>query len=153
MPSNLNRTMGRVISEAWSDAAFKAQLLSEPKPALAALDIVLPDAMTITARENTEQTLHLAISAPPIAMPISALSEIRDFAEVYRDPRLWSLNWIGRDPVAAGRLMADPVDELRKIGIRVPKDLEIVVRANTATLTHLILPPQPPSPGNAHLTF
>ena len=60
------------------------------------------------ARENTANAVHLAISAPPVALPSSACSEIRDFAETYRDPRLWPLNWIARDPPATARMVADP---------------------------------------------
>jgi nitrile hydratase subunit alpha len=143
MPFESNQTMGRVLARAWSDSAFKTRLLAEPRAALAELDIELPDTPLLVARENTAKTIHLVISAPPIALPTSALSEIRDFAEVYRDPRLWPLNWIGRDPPASARLMADPRAELARLGVRAPKSLRVIILANTAAVTHLILPPRP----------
>jgi nitrile hydratase subunit alpha len=145
MPIHLNHTMGRVLARAWSDAAFKARLLAGPKAALAELDITVTDEPAIVARENTARRVHLVISAPPIVQPISAHSEIRDFAETYRDPRLWSLNWIGRDPPALARLVADPLGELGKLGVRPPKGLGVVVIANTAAVSHLILPRGPTS--------
>lgn len=153
MSPNLNRTMGRVIAEAWSDAAFKAHLVAEPKTALAQLDIALPHDTTIVARENTDRALHLVTSSRPMALPDGALSDIRDFAEVYRDPRLWSLNWLGRDAVVTGRMIADPLGELSKIGVHPPMGLSISLLVNTATLTHLILPPQPPSKYCTSLLF
>lgn len=143
MASELNPTMGRVIARAWSDAAFKARLLAEPKPALAELGIDIPPAMTILARENTAAMIHLVLGAPPIVLPISPLSDIKAFAETYRDPRLWPLNWRGRDPVAAARTIADPKGELSRLGVFCPEGVSIVVLANTPSLTHLILPPRP----------
>ena len=116
-----NLTVGRVLARSWSDAQFKTRLLAAPKAALHELEIMLADGLDIVARENTAKTVHLAISAPPVAVPKSAFSEIRDFAETYRDPRLWPLNWIARDPPATARLLAD-----------------------TAAVAHLILPPKPP---------
>ena len=138
-----NRTMGRVIALAWSDAAFKAQLLAQPKVALAQLELAVPAETTIVARENTDSVVHLVTTAKPTALPSGALSDIRDFAEVYRDPRLVSLNWLGRDAVATGRMVADPQGELAKIGVHLPKGLAVTLLVNTPTLTHLILPPQP----------
>ncbi len=144
MPFHRNQTMGRVLARAWSDAAFKAKVLAEPRAALAELGIQLPGTPSIVARENTAKSVHLVISAPPVALPISPLSEIRDFAELYRDPRLWPLNWIGRDPPAAARLIADPRGELERLGVGTPKGFRVVVLANTAAIMHLILPPRPP---------
>ena len=149
MPIHLNHTMGRVLARAWSDTPFKARLLAGPRAALAEIGVELSNEPTVVARENTARTIHLVISAPPIAQPISAHSEIRDFAETYRDPRLWSLNWIGRDPPASARLVANPLVELGKLGVRPPKGLGVIVTANTAAVSYLILPPRPPAPLHA----
>lgn len=139
----LNRTMGRVVAKAWSDDAFNAKLLAKPKSALAQLDIAVPAGMSIVARENTANMVHLVTTAKPMAWPNGPLTEMRDFAEVYRDPRLWSVNWLGRDAVATGRILADPLAELAKIDVRPPKGLSIALLVNTSTLTHLIVPPRP----------
>jgi nitrile hydratase len=139
-----NLTVGRVLARAWSDAQFKTRLLAAPRAALRELEIMLADGLDIVARENTAKTVHLAISAPPVAVPKSAYSDIRDFAETYRDPRLWPLNWIARDPPATARLLADPLGELGRLGVCAPKGLAVVILANTAAVAHLILPPKPP---------
>jgi hypothetical protein len=76
-------------------------------------------------------------------MPESALSEIRDFAEIYRHPRLWSLNWAARDPVARRRITDDPRRELAGFGVQCPRDLAITVHVNTPDVVHLIIPPPP----------
>ena len=132
MHPETNLTMGRVLARAWSDPEFKTRLLAGPKAALRELGIGLPDGLDIVARENSAKTVHLAISAPPVALPISACSDIRDFAETYRDPRLWPLNWIARDPPATARLVADPMGELGRLGVHPPKGLAVVMLANTA---------------------
>lgn len=149
----INRTMGRVIARAWSDVAFKAQLLTQPRDALTQIGMAVPAETTIVAHENTNSLLHLVTTAKPMALACGTLSEIRDFAEVYRDPRLVSLNWLGRDAVATGRMVADPLGELAKIGVDVPKGLAISLLVNTAALTHLILPPQPPRKYSTPLLF
>jgi hypothetical protein len=143
MTSDINLTVGRVLAQAWSDPSFKIRLLAEPKPALGDLGIPLPDGPSIVARESTADLVHLAISAPPVAMPASAYSEIRDFAETYRDPRLWPLNWIARDPPATARLIAEPLEELRRLGVQPPAGLAVAILANTLSAVHLILPPRP----------
>ena len=140
-----NRTMGRVIAKAWCDAEFKSRLIAEPISALAQLDIAVPPGTAIVARENTDTALHLVTCARPLAMPSSALSDIRDFAEIYRDPRLWSLNWLGRDPVGHGRAWS-PIrwaSWARSAFIR-PRGWRSSLLVNTPALTHLILPPLPP---------
>jgi hypothetical protein len=139
----INRTMGRVIARAWSDSEFKSRLMADPTSALAELAIALPLGTRLIARENTDRIIHLALSAPPQAVTSSPLSDIRDFAEVYRDPQLWSLNWAGRDPVAANRLSRKPALELEKFGLACPDELQIVILSNTADLVHLLLPPPP----------
>lgn len=148
-----NRTMGRVIANAWCEAEFKSRLIAEPISALAQLDIAVPPGTAIVARENTDTALHLVTCARPLAMPSSALSDIRDFAEIYCDPRLWSLNWLGRDPVATGRMVADALGELGKIGVHPPAGLGISLLVNTPALTHLILPPLPRSEHRTALLF
>ena len=144
MATDRNLTMGRIIAKAWSEPGFLSLLTSNSNKALKDMQIAAPSHLSIVARESTNDLIHLVLSAPPSAMPISALSEIRDFAEIYRDPRLWSLNWRGRDPVATKRMLADPKGELAKIDVACPDDLTITVLLNTAGIVHLIIPPRPP---------
>jgi Nitrile hydratase, alpha chain len=140
----INGTMGRIIARAWSDNGYIARLVADAAPALAELAIKVPPGVKVVAKENTGHIVNLVLSATPRATPISPLSEIRDFGEIYRDPRLWSLNSAGRDPVAANRLIDDPVGELAKFGVACPDGLQVVILSNSAEVLHLLLPPRPP---------
>ena len=144
MPADRNVTMGRVIARAWSEPDFLADLAARPDDVLEGMGLALPQQVSVVARVNTHDLINLALGAPPAAMPVSAPSDIRDFGEIYRDPRLWSLNWLGRDPVATKRIIADPASELAKIGVDCPDDLTVAVLLNTPATIHLIIPPRPP---------
>ena len=143
MSPGLNCTMGRIVAKAWSDRAFVDRLVDNPPLALHELEIAIPQSTRIVVVENTHDRICLVLSAPPIAMPLSPLSEIRDFGEIYRDPRLWPLNWLARDPVAANRMVMDPVRELANLGVDVPKTLDVSVLINRVDVVHMILPNPP----------
>jgi hypothetical protein len=143
MSPSVNRTMGRIVAKAWSDRAFADRVVNDPPRALHELEIAIPQSTRIVAVENTNDLIFLVLSAPPVAMPLSPLSEIRDFGEIYRDPRLWPLNWLARDPVAANRMVMNPVRELANLGIDVPETLDVSVLTNRADMVHLILPTLP----------
>lgn len=143
MSPGLNRTMGRIVAKAWSDRAFVDQLVDDPALALHELEIAIPQSTRIAVVENTNDHVCLVLSAPPLAIPLSPLSDIRDFGEIYRDPRLWSLNWLARDPVAAKRMVVNPVRELANLGVNVPKTLDVSVLVNKVDVIHLILPAPP----------
>ena len=143
MSRGLNRTMGRIVAKAWSDRAFVDRLVNDPPSALHELEIAIPRSTRVAVVQNTPDRICLVLSAPPLAMPLSPLSEIRDFGEIYRDPRLRPLNWLARDPVAANRMVMNPVRELANLGVDFPKTLDVSVRINSADLVHLILPPPP----------
>ncbi len=57
--------MGRVIAKAWSDAAYKQRLLSDPAGALGELGVDIPAGVGVTVVENTADTVHLVLPAPP----------------------------------------------------------------------------------------
>jgi hypothetical protein len=143
MSPGLNCTMGRIVAKAWSDRAFVDRLINDPPLALHELEIAIPQSTRIVVVENTNDGVFLVLSAPPVAMPLSPLSEIRDFGEIYRDPRLWSLNWLARDPVAANRMVLNPVRELTNLGVNVPETLDVSVLINKVDIVHLILPAPP----------
>ena len=45
----------KVVARAWSDEAFKTQLLNEPAAALAAAGVEVPDGMTVKVVENADR--------------------------------------------------------------------------------------------------
>ena len=56
---------GKVIAKAWSDEAFKAQLLNEPAAALAAAGVDVPKGVTVKVVENTDSLFHLVLPLRP----------------------------------------------------------------------------------------
>jgi hypothetical protein len=139
-----NETVGKLIAGAWADIEFARELLDDANSALAKAGMAGPSSLRVIARENDRETVHLVLSGPPRALPRSAYSDIRTFGEVYRgDPRLWSLNWRARDPVARQKIVDDPKVELSKIGVNCPAVVKIVVLVNTVDQVHLVLPERP----------
>ncbi len=56
------------MQKAWSDAEFKQQLIENPREAFAALGVELPAhlaGVNLKVVENTADTLHLVLPAPP----------------------------------------------------------------------------------------
>jgi hypothetical protein len=63
-----------VIAKAWADEDFKATLLADPKAALKAQGIDVPDGVTLNVYENTDQVIHLVLpKLPELALVGEAL--------------------------------------------------------------------------------
>ncbi len=56
---------GKVVAKAWSDDAFKAQLLSDPAAALKEAGVAVPDGVEVKVVENTETLFHLVLPPRP----------------------------------------------------------------------------------------
>jgi hypothetical protein len=59
------KAVGRVIARAWSDDAYKQQLLSDPAGALDELGVEIQAGISIAVVENTADTVHLVLPMPP----------------------------------------------------------------------------------------
>lgn len=68
-----SKKMGELISRAWSDEAFKAQLLSNTTATLKENGIAVPEGVTVKAVENTDKVFHLVI--PPKPRPVELSDE------------------------------------------------------------------------------
>lgn len=60
-----NRKTAQLIAKAWSDPAFKARLVTDPKAVLRAEGFDIPDGLEIRVLENTENLRHLVLPALP----------------------------------------------------------------------------------------
>ncbi|MGH6896614.1 MAG: NHLP leader peptide family RiPP precursor [Geminicoccaceae bacterium] len=60
-----NVAYGKVVAKAWSDSAFKAKLLRDPRAALAEAGVPVAAGVTIKVIEDTESTRHLILPPPP----------------------------------------------------------------------------------------
>lgn len=70
-----NSTMenyGKVVSKAWTDAAFKAKLKSDPAAALKELGMDLPDGININVVEDEPNSITLVLPAAPTEGDLSA---------------------------------------------------------------------------------
>ncbi|SDR62511.1 NHLP leader peptide family RiPP precursor [Paraburkholderia tuberum] len=52
-----------VIAHAWRDPAYKASVLQNPKAALAAAGLTLPDSVQVSALENSSQNKYVVLPA------------------------------------------------------------------------------------------
>jgi hypothetical protein len=55
----------KVVARAWSDAAYKAELLSHPAAALAEMGLSPPPGVALKVHENTPHTMHLVLPVAP----------------------------------------------------------------------------------------
>lgn len=143
MTSGRNETMGRIIARAWMDSGFKKRLLADPAAALLELGFALPAGKSVIAVENIPTLTHLVLTSPRYTETRSAYSDIKEFGESYRDPRLFPLNWGSHDPVFTARIRADAKAALRYLGVDVPDGMEIRVVENSTSRAHLVLPTRP----------
>jgi|APLak6261687352_1056175.scaffolds.fasta_scaffold00173_14 hypothetical protein len=59
------QTLGQIIAKCWSDASFKARLMSDPVAALQSLGIEVPGGLQLQVLADTEQVRHLVIPVSP----------------------------------------------------------------------------------------
>jgi hypothetical protein len=58
----------RIVARTWADEGFKNRLLADPADVLSKdYGLVIPQGMLIIARENTHDTVHVAIDAIPVS--------------------------------------------------------------------------------------
>ncbi len=60
-------TMAKAIARAWTDADYKAKLLSNPHAALAEAGVAVPAGTTVKVLEDTADTQHLVLPVSPSA--------------------------------------------------------------------------------------
>ena len=56
---------GKAVAKAWSDAAYKDQLLNDPRAALAIAGVDIPSNIEISVVEDSAAKKHLVLPAPP----------------------------------------------------------------------------------------
>ncbi len=58
-------TVTKAIARAWTDADYKAKLLSDPHAALAEAGVEVPAGTTVKVVENTADTQHVVLPVAP----------------------------------------------------------------------------------------
>ena len=135
-----NETVGQIIAQSWSDLEYKNRLLADPADALSVLKLELPAGKSIVVVENTPALTHIVLTAPRYTETKSVFTDIKEFSESYRDPRLFPLNWGSHDPIFTARFRADPKAALSYMGVDVPDAITIEVLENSTTQVYLVLP-------------
>lgn len=70
MPAS-NDPVAKTMQRAWSDPAFKARLLADPKETAAEMGIRVPDAVNLKLWENTPSVEHLVLPMNPAVTELS----------------------------------------------------------------------------------
>jgi len=58
-------TIAKAIARAWTDADYRAKLLSDTHAALAESGVAVPAGTTVKVMENTAETQHLVVPVAP----------------------------------------------------------------------------------------
>ena len=54
-----------LFAACWKDEALKQRFMADPKAVLAEYGMDVPDGMAVTVVENTDNTVHITMPAPP----------------------------------------------------------------------------------------
>jgi hypothetical protein len=59
------RVMAKIIAKAWSDAEFKARLISDPRTVLEENGLTVPEGLELKVLEQTEKAMYIVIPYRP----------------------------------------------------------------------------------------
>jgi hypothetical protein len=59
------KKMAKVVAKAWSDESFKKKLFSDPKTALGANGIAIPEGLEVKVVEQTRELVYVVIPFKP----------------------------------------------------------------------------------------
>ena len=119
----------RVVARAWTDAGFKARLLSDARAALSELGLSLPEETpALAVVENTESVHHLVVCTLCSCYPRMLLGRPPDWYKslAYR-----------------ARAVRDPRGVMAEFGATPPAGSEVRVLDSTADLRYLVIPRRP----------
>jgi nitrile hydratase subunit alpha len=120
----------KVVAHAWVNREFKARLLADPKPALAAFGIDMAHSPELKVVENSAQVHHMIVCTLCSCYPKVLLGI----------PPAWYKN-----PAYRSRAVVEPRAVLREFGCEVPEEVEVQVVDSTADLRYFVLPQRPAS--------
>jgi nitrile hydratase len=118
----------RIVARAWTDPAFREQLLANPKPAITALGIDVANTPALQVLENGGGVHHVVVCTLCSCYPRMILGI----------PPAW---YKSREYRA--RVVREPRTVLEEFGVSLPDSTEIRVVDSTADLRYLIIPERP----------
>ena len=57
--------LAQLFAACWKDEALKQRFMADPKAVLAEYGMDVPDGMDVNVVENTDNTMHITMPAPP----------------------------------------------------------------------------------------
>jgi nitrile hydratase len=127
MRSRGPETGARVVARAWSDPAFKAQLLANGTRACEAFGLDVP-ALRLVVVENTPRVHNVIVCTLCSCYPRMLLGLPPDW---YKSSNYRS------------RVVREPRAVLAEFGLRLPDDLQLRVHDSTADMRYMVLPMRP----------
>jgi nitrile hydratase len=116
------------VARAWTDPAFKQQLLADATRTLADLGFIGRQGEDMVVVESTATVHHLVVCTLCSCYPWPVLGL----------PPVWY-----KSAPYRARAVIDPRGVLRELGVELPDDVEVRVWDSTAELRYLVLPRRP----------
>jgi nitrile hydratase len=119
----------RLVARAWTDDAFRARLLAEPKAACHELEIPTTGLHELVVLENTPTLRHIIVCTLCSCYPRPILGQPPDWYKslAYR-----------------ARAVREPRAVMREFGGEPDADVEVKVVDSTADVRYIVLPCRPP---------
>jgi nitrile hydratase subunit alpha len=118
----------KLVARAWTDAAFKARLIADPKAACAEMGIDATAINEFVVLENSEKVRHMVVCTLCSCYPRPILGRPPDWYK--------SFNYRQRS-------VADPRGVMREFGLELADDVEVRVHDSTADIRYIVLPLRP----------
>ena len=118
----------KLVARAWTDPAFKARLIADPKAACAEMGIDATAINEFVVLENSEKVRHMVVCTLCSCYPRPILGRPPDWYK--------SFNYRQRS-------VADPRGVMREFGLVLADDVEVRVHDSTADIRYIVLPLRP----------
>lgn len=129
------RRGAQIVARAWTDPAFKAQLLADATKAIEPFGFLGREARPVVVLENTAEVHNLVVCTLCSCYPWGLLG---------LPPR-----WYKAAPYRA-RAVIDPRGVLREFGLELNEEVEVRVWDSTAEIRYMVLPERPA--GTEHMS-
>ena len=127
----------KLVAQAWTDPAFKARFIADPKAACAEIGIDATAINEFVVLENSEKVRHMVVCTLCSCYPRPILGRPPDWYK--------SFNYRQRS-------VADPRGVMREFGMELPDDVEVRVHDSTADIRYIVLPLRPADTENWRAT-
>ena len=127
----------KLVARAWTDAAFKARLIADPKAACAEMGIDATAINEFVVLENGDKVRHMVVCTLCSCYPRPILGRPPDWYK--------SFNYRQRS-------VADPRGVMREFGLELADDVEVRVHDSTADIRYIVLPQRPAGTENLSAT-